>query len=180
MSVRQFAQRINANALLSMQKYQYSERLVLAVNVPAGQTQLGRCQVSSYGHFFCQWWTGHFETIRNVAGVGTIDDAVNHCRGLLIDSTGNRRLFNDYIPLDLLFSPGRRRSNTALNVIQPVGAIAVAVAPYPLFYPTEFEYVFSANTEIQLDVRNDSDVAIAVEMCFHGIRLVSSAVTPQG
>ena len=174
MSVRVFAQRLNTEALFRIQGQQYSERLLLSVTIPAGQTAMGRTAIGTLGHFMCQHITGHFETMRLAAGPVTIDDAVSHLRGMMIDSAGNRRLYNDYIPLDLLFSPGRRKSNTAANVLIAVAGVANAAAdPYPLFYPCEFEYLFAANSEILFDVKNDSDVALSCELVFHGIRIMT-------
>jgi hypothetical protein len=176
MSVRVFAQKLNTDALFRVQGQQYSERLLLSVTIPAGQTAMGRTVIGTLGHFLCQHITGHFDTMR-LAGAPavTVDDAVSHLRGMLMDSAGNRRLYNDYIPLDLLFSPGRRRNNTAVNVLTPaVGVADTAPVPFPLFYPTEFEYLFAANSEILFDVKNDSDVALTAELCFHGVRILSS------
>lgn len=182
MSIRVFAKKLDTAAMEKLQEFQYSEKLLLADTVPAGSGRLGRTAVSNLGDFLCLFVTGHFETLRG-DGAGppanTIDDAVNHLRGQLIDGAGQKKLFNDFIPFDLWLSPGRERSNDATNVVTPQIAPApladTAPAPFPLFYPLEFEYLFTANSDILLDVRNDSDVEIDYEICFHGIRRLASA-----
>jgi len=175
---RVFSQRLNLEALYRLQNVQYSEKLLMADTVPAGQSKLGKTAISNLGHFLCLQVTGHFQTVKaggtGVPPANIVDDAVNHLRGQLVDGAGNRKLFNDYIPLDLWLSPGRERDNRATNVIAPDGAIITASAPYPLFYPMEFEYLFSANSEILLDVKNDSDKDISYEIAWHGIRVLSS------
>lgn len=174
--VRVFGQRLNPTTLFNLQRSQYSEKLLLSDTVPAGQSKLGKTAVSNLGHFLCLHITGHFETLR-YQGETVIDDAINHLRGQLIDGAGQKKLFNDYIPLDLWMSPGRERSNDAANVLTPVvdPAVDTACCPPYLFYPQEFEYLFSANSDILLDVKNDSDYEIDYEICFHGIRILSSA-----
>jgi len=172
--IRVFSKGLNASAMLALQSSQYSERLLMADTVTAGQSKLGKTTVSNLGHFLCLMITGSFETLL-LGGSGTIDDGINHLRGQLIDSTGNRKLFSDYVPLSLWLSPGRRRSPTAANAFQPDGAIITSPAANPLFYPLEFEYLFAANSDIQLDVKNDSTAACKYEIVFHGIRILSGA-----
>jgi len=178
MSVRVFSQRLNLDALFRLQNVQYAEKLLMADTVPAGQSKIGKTAISNLGHFLCLQVTGKFQTV-SAGGTGVppaniIDDGINHLRGQLIDGAGNRKLFNDYIPLDLWLSPGRERDARATNAIAPDGAIVTSPAPLPLFYPLEFEYLFSANSDILLDVKNDSDKDISYEIAWHGIRVLSS------
>jgi hypothetical protein len=80
-------------------------------------------------------------------------------RGKLIDGGAQRALFSDYIPLHLILTPGRRKS------------LAAGAAGNALFYPLPLEYMFTANSEIVFDVKNDSDVANNFSIAFHGVRI---------
>ncbi len=181
MSIRVFASRLSAAKMFALQKSQYSEKLLMTDAVPAGGTVLARTAVSNLGHFLCLYMTGHFSTLRLDAPAGQIiDDAVSHLRGQLIDGAGQRKLFDNRIPLDMFLSPGRERDNTAVNAVTPdiVAPLAdTAPPPFPLFYPQEFEYLYSMNSDILMDIANDSDTPIDFEICFHGIRILSSETT---
>lgn len=156
--------RIDGDAVLDVQKFQYTERLFLSQIVPAGEHAMGKVAVSNLGHFALAWMTGHFTTVWGAQAPA--DTGVVPIRAKLVDGTNQRTLFNDYIPLDLFLSPGRVRSAAALLNAEPSNN---------LFVPTEFYYVFPANSEIQLDLINDSDVDNKVEICFHGIRVKARA-----
>lgn len=166
MVVKPFSQRIDPNEAFSMQNSQYMERLFMQVTIPAGQTNIGQVAVSNLGHFFCKFITGTFTTLARSAGA-IVDTGVSYLSGQLIDGAGQRKLFNDRIPLDLILTPGRRKSATSTTVLtDPVSN--------SLFYPIELEYLFTANSTIILDVVNNSDEANSLEICFHGIRIISS------
>lgn len=166
MVVKPFSQRIDPNEAFSMQNSQYMERLFMQVTIPAGQTNIGQVAVSNLGHFFCKFITGTFTTLASPAGA-IVDTGVSYLSGQLIDGAGQRKLFNDRIPLDLILTPGRRKSATSTTVLtDPVSN--------SLFYPIELEYLFTANSTIILDVVNNSNEANSLEICFHGIRIISS------
>ena len=179
-------QRIDSNKILDIQKFQYAERILLSDTVYAGQSKLGRVAISNLGAFLCQMITGNFQTAVLHVGSGHYeDDGISHLRGQLIDGYGNKKLFNDYIPLDLWLSGGRTKYVNATingaaqlaisnNLVADGGNAAQAAASNNLFYPIEFEYLFSENSEIQLDVKNDSSVDLQYNICFHGIRILSS------
>lgn len=165
MLIKPFAQLIEPEKAFEMQKFQYMERLLMQVTVPAGSTALGQVSVSNLGHFMCSFVTGTFTTVAS-PGAGIVDTGVSYLSGQLIDGAGQRKLFNDRIPLDLWLSPGRRKSTTSTTVLtDPISN--------SLFYPIELNYLFTANSMIQLDVSNSSDEANTLEICFHGIRIIS-------
>lgn len=165
--------KLQASKLFQSQRSQYSETLILSGVVPANAGILTRTAVSNLGHFLCLRVTGSFSTLRTDAVVGLVDDGIDHLRGQLIDGAGQRKLFNDFVPLSLWLSPGRRRDLTALNAYQAAGAVPAAPAGGSLFYPVELEYLFTANSEILLDMRNDSNAANRFDVAFHGIRILS-------
>lgn len=171
MQLKPFSQIIEPEKAFEMQKYQYQERLLMQVTVPAGSTAMGQVAVSNLGHFMCVFITGTFTTLASPAGV-VVDSGVSYLSGQLIDGAGQRKLFNDRIPLDLILSPGRRKDAASTGVLtDPVSN--------SLFYPIELNYIFTANSMIQMDIANASDEPNTVEICFHGIRIISQ-LTSQG
>lgn len=158
-----FANQIDPARILSLQNLQYSEKLLLSDTVPAQSQQMGQINVSSLGDFFCLYITGHFTTLKDVIEVAVTDSGVCYLRGKLIDASNQRNLFNDYIPLDLFLTPGR-----------VISGLATAPSPMPdsnnLFYPQPFQYMFTVNSQIMFDVKNDSNYANSYEIVFHGVR----------
>ena len=159
MVVKPFSQKIDPSVVFDIQNVQHAERLLMSETVAANSTRLCKTNVSNYGHFFCQFITGTFSTL----DAGPADNLLNHLSGQLIDGAGQRKLFSDRIPFPLWLSPGRRK-----DVL-----VAGAAVGNNLFYPIEFEYLFTANSDILLDVSNNSAYANSFEICFHGIRIVS-------
>jgi hypothetical protein len=165
MVVKPFSQKIIPEEAFNLQNSQYMERLFMQVTVPAGQTNIGQVAVSNLGHFFCMFVTGTFSTI-GMPAAAIVDTGISYLSGQLIDGAGQRKLFNDRIPLDLWLSPGRRKDATSTTVLaDPVSN--------SLFFPITLEYLFTANSTIILDVVNTSNQPNSLEVCFHGIRLIS-------
>ena len=162
-----FSKLLYPKKILKMQNLQYQEKLLLSDTVPAGSSQMARLDISSLGHFFCQFMTGHFWTL-SLDGGDIKDDGVSYLRGKMSDETGMRPLFNTHIPLDLFLSPGRTKSSQSTTVLtDPVSN--------NLFYPQPFQYMFTVNSGIIFDCINDSDVNLLYEISFHGIRLPEAA-----
>lgn len=188
--IRVFSKGLDAAAMYHLQKRQYNEKLLMSATVPANSSTYAKTTVSNLGHFLCLFITGRFSTLASITdatlGTRVIDTGISYLRGQLTDGAGQKKLFNDYIPLDLLLSPGRARSadttvaNTYVDLLDttvtPAREVALASSKgETLFYPQEFEYLFSANSEIQLDVKNASNYDNTFEIVFHGIRILSSA-----
>lgn len=164
--------KLDASRLFNLQSTQYSEVLRVSGSCPANGSALARTDISNLGHFLCTKITGFFSTLSLVGGV-ILDDGIDHLRGQLIDGSGQKKLFNDFVPFSLWLSPGRRRDATAANAFAPVGGTPVSNVGESLFYPVEFEYLFTANSQILLEVRNDSTQANTFDIAFHGIRILS-------
>jgi len=181
--IRVFGEAMSSRRLLDTQSKQRSEMIPLIQSVPANGGALGKVSVGTMGSFLLLYITGHFETLGSVVGGGgpaaVIDDGVCDMRGQLKCSSGTVLLFSDFIPLDLWISPGRRLSATATNLTGPAvvngTTYAQAMPVSPLFYPTEFQFLFPVNSDIQVDFRNDGNYAQLVDIAFHGIRLFRQA-----
>lgn len=160
-----FKNLIDPERILSLQNKQYSEKLLLEDTVPAGTSKLGKVNVSSLGHFYCLFVTGHYTTLADVEEPPSsiVDTGIDYLRGKLIDGSNQRQLFNDYIPLDLFLTPARVKSSLSVNYLtDPVSN--------SLFYPQPFQYLFTVNSEIIFDVKNDSNTDNKYALLFHGIR----------
>lgn len=169
MVVKPFSKIMNPEEIFDIQNRQYSERILLSGTVPAGQTIPVKTTISNLGHFFCMYMTGSFSTIGNPTAAAVVDTGLSYLSGQLFDGAGMRKLFSDLIPLDLLLSPGRRKDASSPNVLTDA-------VSNNLFYPIELEYLFTANSDILLQVYNSSEEDNQLEICFHGIRIISDMV----
>ena len=151
--------RIDARRVFEIQNLQYSEVIYLADTIPAATGRMSRVSISNLGHFYCLFFTGSFDTQYN-AGAGAVDDGTDYLRAKIIEGATQKQLTNDYIPLSILLSPGRRKS-----------LVASGAQSNALFYPTQFEYLFPANSDIIFDMKNDSNVALSFSVAFFGVRV---------
>lgn len=176
MSKDLFSKVFDAGKMLGIQTAQYQERILLEDTIPANESKLVRTNIASLGHFRSLWITGEFTTLyTGYDGEGEnpkiLDNGVCQLRGKLIDGSNGRNLFNDYIPLNIFLSPGRVRR---VNIWwQNYDEDIAAFGSQDLFFPIEYDYVFQSNSEIQMDIKNDSNADNYVSMCFHGIRMKS-------
>lgn len=161
--VNLFAKQINPDRILALQNKQYSEKLFLEDVVGAGVSKLGKVNISSLGHFYCIYITGHFNRLR-FDDPDIVDTGVNYLRAKMSDGSNQRQLFNDYIPLDLFLTPGGVKDNAATNLL------TTADPSNNLFYPQPFQYLFTVNSEILFDVKNDGNKDMSYGLVFHGIR----------
>jgi len=166
---------IEAGKIFEMQRMQYQERLLLKGLVNPQTTQQLKVSIGNLGHFLCQEITGNFTTVAVKAGTVLQDTGIVYTYGKLQDATGQRDLFNDYIPLDLILSPGRTRANMSLFPGYSIGFADIGGPSNNLFYPTKFQYLFYSNSEIILDVKNVSDAPNFINLAFHGVRVRTKA-----
>lgn len=182
MAIRTLLKMLSAKAMFGIQKTQYTDAIPLTDTIDAGTTKLCKANVSFVGHFLLTSITGRFSTLHYppVEAV-LLDNGVCALSAQLLDGAGQRTMFSDYIPLDLFLSPGRTRRQTGLvagvvtqvvNNLQAVAAVASKCDNAPsLFEPYAFEYLFTANSDIQMSIRNDSTTTQFVDIMFKGIRL---------
>jgi hypothetical protein len=160
-----FSKILDPEKILDVQNLQYTEKLLLEDEVPASSMEMAKVNISSLGHFYSLFLTGKFTTLKEVTDEVPIvvDTAICYLRGKLIDGSNTKPLFNDYIPLDLFLSPGRTKSDlSAAFLTDPVSN--------SLFYPQPFQYMFTVNSEIQFECKNDSNYKNKYWIVFHGVR----------
>jgi hypothetical protein len=158
--------RINAPAMFEIQNRQNQECIYLTDTVAAGSQKLAKVSISNLGHFFCQHITLSYTTLETVMAAQT-DTGIDYLRGKLIDGSNMRPLFGDYIPFGLFAVPGRRK------VITTSGSDSFQMQ---IVFP--WEYIFTVNSDILMDVKNDSvGESNSYSMAFWGVRVKSSQTT---
>ena len=175
--------RINANAVKDLQIVQHQNVIYVEGQVPSvtnGGMLTVSTKITSYGDFLCNRITGKYNTLTGADSCWpdalpwtATDDGTCHLRMTLRDGTGGVDIFEDYIPLDLFFSPGRVREQGIL-----VDTAGAGIPPNPsqqLFYAMPLEYVFRANNDLTIQLKNDSTCRNRFSLAFWGIRLKSAA-----
>ncbi len=150
--------------LFQDQQKLYANVLILTDTVPANSSKKSTLHVSGFGHFMVQRIKGVFETI---SGSPIVDDGICHLSGKLTDNSLNRDLFEGYIPLDMILTPGRIKTVKDTNYLDN----SKSPAPKNLFYPMEFRYLFGINSDIGFDVKNNSNVDTTYTIIFEGYRV---------
>lgn len=163
----------NINQVFALQGIEYDECLPMPFSVAANSNYSAQVLVSGMGDFQVSCIRGRFDTIATVGG-NVVDDGVCYLSGKLIDGTGQRQLFGDYVPLEVFLSPGRTRSAAATN------NLTSAAPSNSLFYPFMFRYVFTMNGIIQMDLKNTSDQTLTGVIMFCGRRLRQRTMSGQG
>ena len=159
--------------LLDMQSVQRFQLLYIEGTVPKladGGTLTVVKSVSSEGAFVMDRITGSYTSLR-MYGETTCDDSTCPLKAKVVESATGIELFDDFVPLNLFLTPGRVRSASAY--LAPDGS-AIADPSEALRVPLRAEYVFDANSEIKVTLKNDSDVANDFAMAFFGVRSRSS------
>lgn len=173
MSTRVLAQKLMPQKFETLQKSQYSEIIVISDTIAAGSEKMCKASIGNHGAFLLQNITGSFSSIKKHTNNNPIDTGVCYLSGKLSDQTGQRHMFNDYVPLNLFLSPGRVKSPVALNNNGTYdGTVFIAGDSSPLFYPFGFEYWFPRNTEILFYVKNSSDYENSFSLMLNGIRVI--------
>lgn len=172
--------KIDVSKILSLQSSQFIQPQYVEDIVPAGEMKTQQLNLSSAGAFLCLGITGSFTTLRIKAAPALEDIGVCSLRIKFKGGAGTRDLFNDYVPMDLIFSPGRVRCDRADAGLITGGATLAAAdlgpAPNQLFYLYKFEYLFKESDIITFQVQNDTPTAAGGwknrwRLCFYGFRV---------
>lgn len=169
---------MNLTELISQEKYgnirraQYPDKILVSGTAPAGQETRLNTTISTLGDFYSLYLTGRYTTLA-LDGVDVVDNGVCPFRIMIIDGNGSRKMSNDFIPADLIFSPGRIKSSLAANCFEDSGTVLRADNSNQLFFPFEFQNLFTSKSSIIVDVKNDSTYANNIDIVFHGVRIIS-------
>lgn len=153
---------INIQKIIDLQNHQYQNLLYFEEEIPANSQVDGAVNITALGHFMLLSFTGDYTT--KIAGdPDPVDDGINHLFMQLVDSSNQRTLFDDYVPCNMLLSPGRVKSLA--------GAISADNRSDPLYLEFPFVYTFPVNSSILVRVRNNSDYLNRLRIAFKGIRI---------
>ena len=158
---------------------QHREGLLLTGEIAAGTSDTAKVEIGTAGTIVTMRMAGQFTTLDYVGGK-VIDDGICHLRGQLIDTDKNLALWNDFIPLSLLLSPGRVRAKSALvagvstpceNYVTTGGGADAAAPSGNLYEPNEMTHPFTVNSYIRIDMKNDAGCSNKFWIYFDCIRV---------
>jgi len=158
-----FAHKLNVDEILHLRTSQYVQSLYVENTVPAGREVVTPLPLSTIGSFLVLYFTGFFTSLGiKVAGTpNTLQDlGVCPLRMKIQAGASTLQMFGDYVPMNLLLSPGRQRVNPGDAMITGGDTLAVNdLGPLPnqLFYPMSYQFPFAANDTITIAVKNDFD-----------------------
>ena len=175
-----FRDSLDVEKILRLRSSQYVQPLYVEDIVAAGLEKSTPLPLSTIGAFLVLSFTGFFTCLRIKAALTLEDLAICPLRMKIQAGASGLEMFGDYVPMQLLLSPGRVRVNPADPALITGGyALANAdqgPAPGQLFYPLTYQYPFQANDTITVSVKNDFDAAAGGwsnrwGICFFGIRI---------
>ena len=158
---------------------QHREGILLQGEILAGQSDTVKVEVGTAGTIVTMRMSGVFSTL-DYDGANVFDDGICHLRGQLMDTDKNLALFNDFVPLSILLSPGREKYKSALvagvstaciNYVATGGGYPAAAPGANLYEAQEFTHPFTVNSYIRLDVKNDAQCSNLFSIYFDVIRV---------
>jgi hypothetical protein len=170
---------LDVEKILRIRASQYIQPLYVEDIVDAGLTKSTPLPLSTIGAFLVLSFTGFFTCLRIKAALTLEDLGICPLRMKIQAGASGLEMFGDYVPMNLLLSPGRIRVNPADPALI-TGGYALANAdqgpvPGQLFYPMTYQYPFQANDTISITVKNDFDASVGGwknrwGICFFGVR----------
>lgn len=151
-----YHEKIPLAQVLELQRSQYEQILHIEKEVPANSQTDAALNLTGQGAFMLLSFTGSYTTKTAVDA----DDGINHLYAQLVDGANKWELFDSFVPLNLIFSPGRVRA---------VAGLGDASQPLRLEYP--FIYTFPYNSQIIWKIRNDAAFANTFRVAMKGIRI---------
>ena len=174
-----FTTKFSNAALRTAKAGQHREGILLQGSIPAGQSNTVKVEIGTAGTIVTMRMSGIFTTLDLVGG-NVIDDGICHLRGQMIDTDKNLALYNDFVPLSLILSPGRVKGNNKLvtglpsevaNYLTSGGGADAAAPGANLYEPNEFSHPFTVNSYIRMDMKNDAAAANYFAIYFDCLRV---------
>lgn len=150
--------------LQNVKSNQFWNKLIISGSVAGDSTEVEQVNITNVGDFLCLYITGDYTSLYE-QNSEIIDTDICYLSGQLIDGTGARKLFEDFIPFNLWVSCGRVRSQYATNN-------DTSNPSNPLYLMLPFQHLFERNSTIVLNVKNTSNTTNYFNICFHGIRIL--------
>jgi hypothetical protein len=158
--------KLDMQKILALRASQYTQPLYLeGIALPNGQEQGGEISLSSLGSFLVLSFTGFFTSlmVKDAVAKTLKDLGVCPLRFKIQAGASTLQMFGDYVPMDIMFTPGRKRVNPADPALITGGyTLADAdIGPVPnqMFYPYTWVFPFASNDVITVKVKNDFDAS---------------------
>ncbi len=147
---------IDFDALIQRAETDFPFWYPIGIDIAANARNQTSLQISSDGDFWCQYIVGQYTTLTAAA----TDGGANGISIKLSDNGWNVPLFNSLVPVSLFLSPGRTRSS------------GVAGDPtHQLFFPIEFDHVFLAKSNIEIEYASSLNYENRLDLCFMGRKI---------
>lgn len=158
-----FEKHLDVDKILRLRQSQYVQELYVEDIVPAGLEKSTPLPLSTIGAFLVLSFTGFYTALRIKAALTLEDLGICPLRMKIQAGASTLQMFGDFVPMNLLLTPGRVRVNPADPALI-TGGFALANAdqgpvPNQLFYPYAFQFPFAANDTISINVKNDFDAS---------------------
>ena len=156
--------RIDMAKILALRSSQYVQPLYVEDIVPPGPAKDTPLPLSTIGAVMVLSFTGFYTSlmVKDNNAKTLKDVGVCPLRMKINAGASSLEMFGDYVPMDILFVPGRRRVNpndpqlitggySLADADQGPEPSQMATTPYPYIFP------FQANDTIKISVKNDYD-----------------------
>jgi hypothetical protein len=159
-----FEKRLDIDKILNLRRSQYVQNLYIEGIVEPGGTLPVPLPLSKIGSFAVLCFTGFYTSLRiKTLGSDLEDLGICPLRMKIKAGASSMEMFGDYVPMNLLITPGRVRVDPS-DVGLITGGYALDAAdigpvPQQLFYPYSYQFPFEANDTITVTVKNDFDSA---------------------
>lgn len=165
---------LDTQKIFVVQAQQYANYILIdAQNIGANTRVEVQVNISSLGNFLCEFVTGRY-TRKTIFDPGPpvvlADSGACQIRGKISDPDKSIDIFGDLIPLDLWLTPGGVRSP---GVLTDIDGAALPVPSNQLFMPMKLDYLFRMNSQIVVELANDSDTEQDVQIMFAGTRILT-------
>jgi hypothetical protein len=177
-----YRDKLDVEKILRLRASQYVQPLYVQDIVSAGGTQETPIPLSTIGAFLVISFTGFYTSLRikSVQGTTLQDLGVCPLRMKIQAGASTLQMFGDYVPMNLLLSPGRVRVDPADPLLITDGYTLAdgdqGPVPNQLFYPYAYQFPFQANDTITVSVKHDFDASAMgwknrYGICFLGVRV---------
>lgn len=159
-----FRDKFDLEKILRLRSSQYVQALYVEDVVDAGAEKTTPLPLSTIGAFLVLSFTAFYTSLRIKAAPNTLQDlGICPLRMRLQAGASTLEMFGDWVPMNLLATPGRVRVNPADPQLITGGATLADAdqgpVPPQIFYPYSYQMPFQANDTISVSVKNDFDTA---------------------
>jgi hypothetical protein len=158
---------IPLSQVAAVQKKQWFAQYYVNGEVEPQSEKTVPLNIEGAGDFLIEEITGSFETL-TLSGADIVDNGICSLSMKIEDNGANKRLMNDFIPLNLMLSPGRVRSDS-------VTIADTSPYPDPIFVPLSMPYLMYQKSSMSITVKNTSTATQKFAILFWGVQFDETA-----